>query len=186
MAVVSLALLAGCGGSSRRSFAFTPHGTLPSLGAIVVRGAGPLPASGFHGAPAATVRAAERVARANTLLARLLRLGGGRLRGGAQPWQGFGGKLHGAVLDYALKRPVAVDADLPFAISPPDAPSHGTCVTPYAPGWAHLRARRVTALMVLVDLRLRRVAEISTNATRGTVGPVPGKPYPTCNEDQTG
>jgi hypothetical protein len=44
----------------------------------------------------------------------------------------------------------------------------------------------VTALWVVVDLRRDEVVQISTNARRGRVSPVAGKPYPTCNEDQTG
>jgi hypothetical protein len=82
------------------------------------------------------------------------------------------------VLLYLLRRPVAVNSDLPYVQIP--VPDH--CMRPYAAGWAHLRAWGVTALQVLVDLRRARVAEISTNANRGRVSPVDGKPYPTCSD----
>jgi hypothetical protein len=44
----------------------------------------------------------------------------------------------------------------------------------------------VTALSVIVDLRRDEVVQISTNARRGRVSPVAGKPYTTCNEAQAG
>ncbi len=44
----------------------------------------------------------------------------------------------------------------------------------------------VAALRVIVDLRRDEVVQIPTNARRGRVSLVAGKPYPTCNEDQTG
>jgi hypothetical protein len=44
----------------------------------------------------------------------------------------------------------------------------------------------VTTLWVIVDLHRGMVVQISTNARRGRVSPVAGKPYPTCNEDQAG
>ena len=89
-------------------------------------------------------------------------------------------------LDYKLQRPIAVDDDLPYAEIPPDAPAHGECVTPYARGWNHLHASSVTAVEVLVDLRAGRVAEISTNASHGTVSPVADRAYPSCDEDGSG
>ena len=101
-------------------------------------------------------------------------------------WSVGSDRRGGAMLGYRLRRPVRVDSDLPYVAVRPDAPSHGTCVSPYASGLAHLRASGVTELMVLVDLGRNRVAQISTNATSGRVTPVAGKPYPSCNEDQTG
>jgi hypothetical protein len=44
----------------------------------------------------------------------------------------------------------------------------------------------VTALRILVDLREKRVAEIDTDAKHSVISPVAGKPFPSCNEDQTG
>jgi hypothetical protein len=102
---------------------------------------------------------------------------------GSSSWDGIDGKPLGVELRFALSRSIAVDSDLPDAVIPPDAPAHGTCVTPYAATWIHLRATTVTAITVLVDLRRGRVADITTNARRGIVSPVPGRPYPNCNED---
>ena len=171
------------GGEDRRSFTFAPSTKrLPSVGSVVVARLGSL-GPGFEGASPATAREAEKIAEANATIARLLRLGDGRRLGGVGPWGGFGGKARGAVLGFALKRPLAVDVNLPYVAIPPDAPSHGQCSTPYSPGWAHLRASGVTALMVLVDLRRNQVVQISTDAKRGRVSPVAGKRYPSCNED---
>lgn len=104
----------------------------------------------------------------------------------SQSWSTLDGKPFGVELIYMLRRPLAVDADLPYAESPPDAPAHGDCVEPYAPGWLHLRAGRVTTVTVLVDFRRRRVADISTDASSGVISPVAGKPYPSCAEDGSG
>lgn len=140
--------------------------------------------SWWGGSPPAVAREADRIAASNPTVAQLVRLGdgerfgnvgGSRARGSGTAWLG-----------YKLKRPVAVNADLPYLVVPPDGPAHGTCVFPYAAGWAHLRATGVTALWVIVDLRRDEVVQISTNARRGRVSPVAGKPYPTCSEDQTG
>jgi hypothetical protein len=89
-------------------------------------------------------------------------------------------------MDYYLKRPITLNADLPYVAIPPDGPAHGDCVKPYAAGERHLRASDVTALSILVDLRQKRVAEIDTDAKHGVVSPVAGKPFPSCDEDQTG
>jgi hypothetical protein len=177
-----LLFLALRSGEDRRSFTFSPSTKLlPSVGSVVVARLGSL-GPGFEGASPATTRAAEKIAEANATVARLVRLGDGRRVGGVGPWRGFGGRLRGAVLGFSLKRPLAVDLDLPYVAVPPDAPSHGQCATPYSPGLAHLRASGVTALMALVDLRRNQVVQISTDAKRGKVGPVAGKPYPSCNE----
>jgi hypothetical protein len=101
---------------------------------------------------------------------------------GSSSWDGIDGRPLGEALEFAYAHQVTIDDDLPAAVIPPDAPSHGHCVVPYDPAWEHLRASGVTVLRVLVDLRSARVAEISTNAPRGVVSPVPGKPYPSCEE----
>jgi hypothetical protein len=79
-----------------------------------------------------------------------------------------------------------LSADLPYITIPPDAPAKGDCVEPYASGWEHLEAAGVTALRVLVDLDRGKVVDISTNARRGIVSPVAGKPYPSCEEIESG
>lgn len=178
-AVVLFLVLRGPG---REAFTFGPAITrLPDVGSGAVIEGVP---SRRGGSPAAVAREADRIAVSNPTVARLVRLGdgarvgsvgGSRARGRGTAWLG-----------YKLKRPVAVDADLPYVVVPPDGPAHGTCVSPYAAGWAHLRATGVTALWVIVDLRRDEVVQISTNARQGRVSPVAGKPYPTCNEDQPG
>lgn len=129
-------------------------------------------------------RAAVRIAGTDATLTRLLRTGNGRRLADIGPWSVGNNSRGGAVVVYRLKRPIVVDSDLPYVAIPPDGPAHGTCVSPYAPGWEHLRASAVTELSVLVDVGRGRVAEIDTNAKRGRVSPVAGKPYPACNEDQ--
>jgi hypothetical protein len=172
--VVSVALLSGCGGSSRRSFTFT-RSTRPNLALAAWDRASP---------PIA--REAERIAGTDATLTRLLQLGVGRRLANVGPWSVGHNSRGGAELAYKLKRPIMVNSDLPYVAIPPDGPAHGTCVDPYASGWEHLRASGVTELSVLVDVDRGQVAEIDTNATRGRVSPVAGKPYPSCNEDQTG
>ena len=175
LAVVTFMVLRG---GDRRSFTFDPSvSVLPSVGSVaVVGGVG----SWQGGSPPAVAREAERLAAANPTVARLVRLGDGERKGSVGGSRAVGRGT--AWVDYPLKRPVAVDSDLPFIAIPPDAPSDGTCVTPYAAGWAHLRGTGVTTLMVTVDLRREQVVQISTNAKRGRVSPVGGKPYPSCNE----
>ena len=178
-AVVLFLVLRGPG---REAFTFGPAITrLPDVGSGAVIEGVP---SRRGGSPAAVAREADRIAASSPTVAQLVRLGdgarvgsvgGSRARGSGTAWLG-----------YKLKRPVAVDADLPYVVVPPDGPAHGTCVSPYAAGWAHLRATGVTALWVIVDLRRDEVVQISTNARQGRVSPVAGKPYPTCNEDQPG
>ena len=168
-------------GPERRAFAFGPSSRWPAVGSAAVIGGVP---SWWGGSPPAVARAAERSAASNPTVARLVLSGHGQrfgtVGGSRTPRNGT------AWLGYKLKRPVAVDADLPYIVLTPDAPSHGTCATPYAAGWAHLQATGVTALWVTVDLRRDQVVQISTNAKRGRVSPVAGKPYPTCNETETG
>jgi hypothetical protein len=114
-----------------------------------------------------------------------VRLGGGKRFANVGAWSVGNNSRGGAVVAYKLKRPIVINADLPYVAIPPDGRAHGTCVVPYAPGWEHLRAPGVTALSVLVDVGRSRVAEIDTNAKRGRISPIVGKPYPSCNEDQT-
>lgn len=92
----------------------------------------------------------------------------------------------GASLTFRLPRPVTVDADLPQADIPPDAPTKGKCVRPYRQTWLHERAKGVTQLFVLIDLKRSRVADITTNASRGTLSGIQGKPYPDCSEIPSG
>ena len=179
--VVSFFVLRPGGGEDRRAFTFGPsveRRTLPQVGAWLVVG-GPFVQGGR--ASAAVARETERIAGSDTTLARLMRRGDGQRLGNVDaPFESL------TTVVYKLKRPITVNANLPYMMRPPDGPSHGDCVRPYAAGWAHLRARGVTRLSVIVDLSSKRVAQISGNAKRGRVGPVAGKPYPTCNEDQPG
>lgn len=185
--VLMLAAAAGLflflrGGPNRTAFTFGPATErLPEVGSTAIIGGVP---SWWGGSPAPVAREADGIAASNPTVARLVRLGAGRRFGsvGGSRAQGRGT----AWLGYKLKRSLAVDADLPFIVVPPDGPAHGTCVAPYAAGWAHLRATGVTRLWVIVDLRRDEVVQISTNAGQGRVSPVTGKPYPTCNEDQSG
>jgi hypothetical protein len=198
--IVAVLFLVLRGGGDRRSFTFGPSSGLPDLAAVAVVRVAATPSQEVS--PALTVaatpsqevlpalaREAERIAASDTTLARLVRLGNGRRQGNVTAWYlgsdrrgGAVDRRGGAVLEYKLERPIAVNSDLPYVAIPPDAPAHGTCVSPYAPGWAHLSASRVTQLSALVDLRRHRVVDIGTNAKRGRVSPVAGKPYPTCNE----
>ena len=169
-------------GPDRPAFTFGPSiKQVPDVGSGAVIGGVP---SRSGGSPAAVAREADRIAASNPTVAQIVRLGDGARVGnvGGSRAQGSGT----AWLGYKLKRPVAVNADLPYVVVPPDGPAHGTCASPYAAGWAHLRATGVTALWVIVDLRRDEVVQISTNARRGRVSPVAGKPYPTCNEAQAG
>jgi hypothetical protein len=101
-----------------------------------------------------------------------------------QPWAGQNEGLHGASLTFRLSKPITVDADLPQADILPDAPTTGTCHAPYGQTWLHERSQRVTEIYVLVDLDKAKVADISTNAIRGQLSWVRGKPHPSCQELQ--
>lgn len=180
--IVAVLFLFLRGGGDRRSFTFGPSSGLPDLAAVSVVRVASTPS---HVSPA-LAREAERIAASDATLARLVRLGSGRRLGSVTAWYVGNDRRGGAVLEYKLDRPIAVNSDLPYVAIPPDAPAHGACVSPYAPGWVHLSASRVTRLSALVDLRRHRVVDIGTDAERGTVSPVAGKPYPTCNEDQVG
>lgn len=183
------------GGDDRRSFRFSHvRGRLvfdgastkraPGVGSIDVIGQPTTFRAGFAStfsqprvSPAAA-REAARIAGSDAHLARLIRSGDSR-RPLVGLWSLRGSPRGGVVLLYRLRRPVAVDSILPYVQIPVRS---GVCATPYAAGWAHLRGSGVTTLQVLVDLRRARVAEISTNASRGRVTPVAGKPYPTCSD----
>ena len=171
---VSIALLSGCGGSSHRSFTFS-RSTRPELA---------LPA--WERASLPIARAAERIADSDATLTRLVRLGDGKRLANVGTWAVGNKTRGGAEVVFKLKRPIMLNSDLPYVATPPDGPAHGTCVTPYALGWEHLSASGVTELSVLVDLGRSRVVEVDTNAKRGRVSPVAGKPYPACDEDQSG
>jgi hypothetical protein len=188
--------VSGCGGEDRRAFTFH-HGARghllfgypstkrgPGVGSVAVIGQPTTFRAGFAStfsqprvSPTAA-REAERIAARDAALARLLRLGDSR-RAVVGLWRLWGFSRGGALLLYRLRRPVAVNADLPYVQIPVNA---GSCSKPYAAGWAHLRASTVTVLLVLIDVRQGRVAEVSTNANRGRVRPVDGKPYPTCSD----
>jgi hypothetical protein len=180
--VAAVVLFVVLRGPDRRAFTFGPSITrIPDVGSSAVIGGVP---SWWGGSPSAVAREADRIAASDPTVAQLVGLGGGERFGnvGGSRARGRGT----AWLGYKLKRPVAVNADLPYVVVTPDAPSHGTCVSPYAAGWAHLQATGVTALWVIVDLRRHEVVQISTNARQGRVSAVAGRPYPTCNENQTG
>jgi hypothetical protein len=81
-----------------------------------------------------------------------------------------------------------VDATLPYVTVPPDAPASGECVHPYARGWWRLTSPKVTQLEAWVDLRRGHVGVVAlyTNAARGRLSPVSGKPHPWCEEISSG
>jgi hypothetical protein len=79
-----------------------------------------------------------------------------------------------------------VDAVLPYADIPPDAPTTGTCESPYRQTWLREESENVTELDVLVDLRRGKVADIRTNATEGRRSWVQGKPHPDCQPVESG
>jgi hypothetical protein len=183
------------GSEERRSFTFH-HGSrgnlilgesstkrFPGVGSVLVIRAPRSLQAGLASSEtlvsAVAARKAERIAGSDATLARLVRLGDGRRLGVVGLWSLWGSRGGGAQLFYWLRRPVAVNSDLPYVQIPVNA---GSCTKPYAAGWAHLRASGVTVLLVLVDLRRARVVEISTNASRGKVSPVDGEPYPTCSD----
>lgn len=170
---LAVAAAAGCGGASSRTTTFEKPAPPPA------------PVAGTVGttalAPEARARAI-RIARANGTLRRLLRPGSRVMA--ASPWSAPA--LDGASLTFSLPRPVTVDADLPQADIPPDAPTKGDCARPYRLTWLHEHSTGVTRLYVLVDVGRRRVADVTTNAKRGTLAWVPGRPHPSCEEIPSG
>jgi hypothetical protein len=101
-----------------------------------------------------------------------------------QRWTGQDPGVQGASLTFRLSRRISVDADLPRADIPPDAPTTGTCHAPYRQTWLHERSEKVTEIYVLVDLDKAKVADISTNAISEQLSWVRGKPHPSCEELQ--
>ena len=134
--------------------------------------------------PPPPIRAhALAIARANTVF-RAVTSGAGPRLVLAQPWTGQDPGVQGASLTFRLSKRIKVDADLPQADIPPDAPTTGRCHAPYRQTWLHERSQKVTEIYVLVDLDKAKVAEISTNAIRGRLSWVRGRPHPSCQEPQ--
>ena len=102
-----------------------------------------------------------------------------RVRGQGR-WGQIDGPDLGVWLELRLRRPIRVDAVLPFADIPPDAPAQGDCQRPYRQTWHRYRARDVRQLSLLIDLRRRTVADINTDASVYATEPVAGRPYPSC------
>jgi hypothetical protein len=93
-------------------------------------------------------------------------------------WGLIDGPDLGVWLELQLRRSVQVDALLPVADIPPDAPAKGACHEPYRQTWRRYRARDVTQVSLLVDLRRRTVADIDTDASVFEIGRAPGRPLP--------
>ena len=104
----------------------------------------------------------------------------------AESFVWLGSMSHPRVVELAfrLQRPAAIDAVVPYADVPPDAPATGTCRVPYAPGQERLQARAVRVIFVGVDVSLRRVVDIETDAAREILSSVRGQPFPDCEEKQ--
>jgi hypothetical protein len=174
LALASVVLAVGCGGQ-RSKWTFDDREAQP------VRIAGSLP-----GIPLTSERRRDAltIARADPIVARLL--AGSRFRVLETSQWGDGRTLRGAELRFVTARPIGVDADLPLADVPPDAPTKGECARPYRQTWLHETAAHVTELDILVDFGKRRVADVSTNARSGTLAWVPEKPHPSCEEIASG
>jgi hypothetical protein len=142
-------------------------------------------AAGFVGArpPVDAVTVGRRVAAQNSLVQRLI--GPRATMTESFVWLGSAHRPAVIELAFALRHVRAIDAVVPFAVNPPDAPATGDCRTPYAPGYERLQAQRVRNVFVGVDVRLRRVVDIGTDAPRSIVSAVPGRPFPICEEKQT-
>jgi hypothetical protein len=95
-------------------------------------------------------------------------------------WGQIDGPDLGVWLELQLRQSVRVDAVLPVADIPPDVPAKGECHEPYRQSWRRYRARDVTQVSLLVDLRRRTVADIDTDASVFEIGRAPGRPYPSC------
>jgi hypothetical protein len=165
--------LAGCGGNAQRTWTIGRPGTKvlpPSLLLPVgheARGLEPI---------------AMRIARRDASFRPFVRGRGFTLAGSRRWTRADTGAPLGVDLVVDLPREVSVDADLPYIAVPPDAPSHGECVFPYAHGWLHERSTGVRRLDVLVDLERRVVAKIATDAEHGTRSTISGRPHPRCEE----
>lgn len=133
-------------------------------------------------ARAADVRRAREIVDRSSDVRRLL--GAGATPSGSMVWLTAGRRPPVIVLRFSLPRSTRIDAVVPYAVNPPPAPASGDCQEPYAPGWKHLRAQRVTRLFVSVDLDKARVADVDTDATREVISPVKGRAFPNCEEKQ--
>lgn len=173
--VATLLFVAAACGHAQTTRTFTGPQTSPA--AI----AGSLPST-----PLTTEQRTEAlsIVHADATAGRLLARSSFRLVGTDQ-W-GDAATWRGAALTFATAKPISVDADLPQADVPPDAPTKGQCERPYRQTWLHETAAHVTKLEILVDLGRRRVADITTNASSGTLAWVPGKPHPDCEEIPSG
>lgn len=105
---------------------------------------------------------------------------------GADVWGDGDGRLLGANLTFRLPAARAVDAVLPVADIPPDAPTTGVCEEPYRPTWLHEQSEGVTEISVLVDIRRNVVASVGTNAKAGRFSWVEGKAHPNCEAVEAG
>lgn len=172
---VAVLLTTACGVYRRHTYTFGDTGS----SAMPPTVAGELPPG--PAAPAAEVSRARSIAARSSALASLLGRGPSRFAR-SEVWPGDGSGALGVILVYRLGRPITVDDVVPYAQVPPDAPSSGDCRFPYTPGWERLKAARVTEVEARVDLRRGRLADVWTNAKSGTVSPVPGRPFPQCEE----
>jgi hypothetical protein len=166
VAVAAALLLAACGGRGAQTY--TTGQPSWAQGSI-----GPRPAAAY-------AAEAEEVAHRSRLVRQLVGPGGSLRE--AFVWLGTSRRPQVVELAYRLARPGTVDAVVPFAVNPPDAPATGDCRSPYAPGWERLRARPVGVVFVGVDVSERRVADIETDAPWQVVSSVPGRPFPHCDE----
>lgn len=162
-----IGVVAGCGGGMQT------HTTILGQISWAQEARGPAP-------PPALASQAKQIARRSRLVQRLT--GAGATVTDTFVWLGTVRHPRVIELAYALPHFRRVDAAVPFAEIPPDAPSTGDCKRPYAPGWQRLRARQVTVLFVGVDVSLGRVAAIDTNAKEEVVSSMSGRPYPVCRE----
>lgn len=103
-----------------------------------------------------------------------------------QLWGDEDGGLLGADVTFRLPRPRSIDAVLPAADVPPDAPTRGTCEQPYRQTWLREQSAGVTEISVAVDLDRQAVADVSTNSTTGRRSWVEGKPHPSCEAIEGG
>jgi hypothetical protein len=136
-------------------------------------------------APAKMVREALRVVRRDGVFRGLTADGRAKLVSTSE-WWGVDHKPLGARLTFTLREAIKLDADLPVADIPPDAPTEGECDRPYRQTWLHESSDGVSQLRILVDLRLDRVADIDTNAKSGRRSWVEDRAHPTCRAVQSG
>jgi len=180
--VLAVLVAAGCGGGRPSSWTETFRScakqTPPCIDAFDMH---------RRGERSDSQSAALRIARRNSLASGLISGPGAALRASFD-WADLEGKRIGVGLVYDYRRPVQIHEVLPYVESPPDAPAHGDCVEPYAPGWLKVDSSSVTGLSVYVDLGKRQVVDLSPYVEDGTIhyAWVPGKPHPDCEEDEAG